>query len=313
MRKYSESSKWQTIPENTGLDVIHDNRTGDKLEIVIPVFNEEKRIGNILSYYKEFDIVLMDGGSTDRTIEMAIKSGATVYRRVGEPIGENHFVYYVNKITKSGYCFYMMADHFIKKSYLKEAYLNLQNENSVVFVRVIEWFYGEDPKMNLSKNYGLARGFRRGSATFDPYKFHDSLHYKTDHNSPKKIFVYDLHHLHIRSIKNEYGKIGRYLDAEINQLINKKASFYQYFRRFVVPVMLFIFLRAWFNKTSLHRKVLKLMELTISAQIAVMCWIEQKYMPSVEDQIAEYSSKYCEKANKIAKSNDAISFTEGNL
>lgn len=292
MTKVNNLKNLQKNPENTGLEVIHDNRSGDKLEIVIPVFNEEKRIANILSYYHEFDIVLMDGGSTDRTIEMAIQGNATVYRRVGEPIGENHFIYYVNKITKSGYCFYMMADHFTNKSNLIETHAHLKNKNSVVRVRQIEWFYGENPNTDTSRTLGMARGFRRGTAGYDPVKFHDSLHHVNNTNDPDCVLIFDLHHLHIRSVKNEYGKIGRYLDAEIYQLIKKKATFYRYFRRFIVPFIVFVLFRVWFNKTSMPRKILKIMEIAISAQIALMCWIEQKFMPSVEEQADYHSSIY---------------------
>lgn len=291
MKKYSESKKWQTIPENTGLDVIHDNRTGDKLEIVIPVLNEEKRIGNILNYYKEFDIVLMDGGSTDRTIEMAIQSGATVYKRVGESIGENHFTYYVNKITKSGYCFYMMADEFIDKKDLEEASRHLQSSNAVISVRKIEWIYGEEPKTK-SSTIGMVRGMQRGSAAYDPYHLHNSLQYISNTAEKKKNFVYDLHHLHIKSMRNEYGKFGRYLDIEIRQLRENKATFLRYLRIFVIPILMSAFWRVWFNKTTVQCKLFRIMELVLVAQLALMCWIEQKYMHTVEEQMADYSSKY---------------------
>ena len=90
-------------PKDTELQLIFDNRSGERLEIVIPVFNEEKRIINILNYYKGFDVVLLDGGSVDRTIDIASEQKATVYSRVGAGIGENHFVYY-NNVIPSGFC-----------------------------------------------------------------------------------------------------------------------------------------------------------------------------------------------------------------
>lgn len=292
LSKCNEYRNLQIVPENTGLDVIHDNRSGEKLEIVLPVFNEEKRIGNILNYYKNFDIVLMDDGSTDRTIELAIQGGATVYRRVGESIGENHFTYYANKITKSGYCFYMMADEFIEKSDLKEAYRHLQSENAVIGVRKIEWIYGEEPRREISSTLGMARGFRRGDAVYDPFDIHNSLHYTNNPDVPIHMVVYDLHHLHIKSMKDEYGKFGRYLYIEIEQMRNRKSTFYRYLRRFVFPIVLSIFWRVWFNKTSLHCKLFKIMEMVIILQLAIMCWIEQKFMPGRERQLTDYSTKY---------------------
>lgn len=292
MKSLSEKTQLNVTPDKTGLIKIHDNRSGKNLEIVIPVFNEELRISNILRYYKEFDIVLLDGGSTDRTIEMAIQSGASIYKRVGEHFGENHFVFYNNTLSKSGYCFYMMADHYIEIDDLRDAFMHLKSKDSVIYVRVIEWFYGQNPKAKLPNNFGLARGFRKGTAAFDPHKFHDSLHFLNNSNELGNIFVYDLHHLHVRSIKIEYGKLGRYLDTEVRQFLQKKATSYKYIRRFIIPLIMFAFYRVFFNKLTPYRKILKIMELAISAQIAFANKIEQKYMPTIDEQTNIYSSIY---------------------
>lgn len=294
MSKCTENRNLQTIPENTDLYLVHDNRSGGKLEIVIPVFNEEKRISNILNYYKEFDIVLLDGGSTDRTIELVIQGGATVYTRVGEAVGENHFTYYTNTLSKSGYSFYMMADELINKNDLKEAARYLQHENTVIGVRKIEWIYGEEIKTKRSPGLGMARGFQRGRAAYDPYHIHNSLLYVNNPDMPTKLIVYDLHHLHIKSIKNEYGKFGRYIDIEIRQLREKKTTFLSYLRRFVIPILVLAFWRIWFNKTTIQCKFFRILELVIVAQLAIMCWIEQNFMPPAEKQMTDYSSKYFE-------------------
>ncbi len=310
MSIYGDNMSLQTIPENTGLHLIHDNRSGDKLEIVIPVFNEENRIDNILNYYgANFDIVLMDAGSSDRTIEMAIQGGASVYERLGEDAGENHFTFYTNKITKSGYCFYMMADEFIKKSDLKEAYRYLQSGNIVIAVRKIEWIFGEEPKAKMSPASGMVRGLQRNCAAYDPFKMHDSLRYIDNSFAPKKMIVYDLHHLHIKSVKNEYGKFGRYLYIEMSQFIKTGATLYQYFRRYVAPIVIFVFWRAWFNNTSLPAKFFKIMEMVAMTQLSIMCWIEQKFMPSIDEQSAIYSLMYIDEKKDSVNGNDTLSIS----
>ncbi len=54
------------------------------LSIVIPVLNEEDYIGELLSYLKGFcsdhttEILVVDGGSTDKTVQLASDAGATV-------------------------------------------------------------------------------------------------------------------------------------------------------------------------------------------------------------------------------------------
>ncbi|MDI6591504.1 MAG: glycosyltransferase family A protein, partial [Patescibacteria group bacterium] len=48
--------------------------------IIIRTFNEEKHVGNLLKAireqdYKDYEIILVDSGSTDRTLEIAKKFG----------------------------------------------------------------------------------------------------------------------------------------------------------------------------------------------------------------------------------------------
>src|SRR3546814_17917167 len=83
-------------------------------------YNEAQRITNILDTYSAAcDIVILDGGSTDQTIDIVIARGGTVFARLGESIGENHFNYYVNNVTRSGRCFYMMCDEKVAIADLK--------------------------------------------------------------------------------------------------------------------------------------------------------------------------------------------------
>lgn len=53
--------------------------------IVIPAFNEEKRLGQVISGLREAgyeNIIVVDDGSTDRTAEIAEKNGVVVLRHV---------------------------------------------------------------------------------------------------------------------------------------------------------------------------------------------------------------------------------------
>ena len=53
--------------------------------IVIPTFNEEANVGYMIEHIRslEFDIVVCDGHSTDRTREIAAAMGATILQRDG--------------------------------------------------------------------------------------------------------------------------------------------------------------------------------------------------------------------------------------
>ena len=67
------------------LELIKDNRTGKKLEIVMPTYNEAERIVYIMKYYgDDFDVVLLDDTSSDSTVTLALEMGATVFKRLVE-------------------------------------------------------------------------------------------------------------------------------------------------------------------------------------------------------------------------------------
>ena len=55
----------------------------EKVSVIIPVFNEGKSVGDLVtkikSRYPDFDIVVIDDGSTDDTADEAQKAGARVY------------------------------------------------------------------------------------------------------------------------------------------------------------------------------------------------------------------------------------------
>ena len=55
----------------------------EKVSVIIPVYNEAKSIGDLVSdiilHYPDFDVIVIDDGSTDNTADEAQKAGARVY------------------------------------------------------------------------------------------------------------------------------------------------------------------------------------------------------------------------------------------
>jgi len=62
---------------------MNDNKKNIAVTILLPALNEESSIGNTISklreLYPEFEILVVDDGSTDNTLKVAIEAGANVW------------------------------------------------------------------------------------------------------------------------------------------------------------------------------------------------------------------------------------------
>lgn len=275
----------------TSLNLIRDNRSGKKLEIVVPTFNEERRIANILNCYaKDFDVVLLDDGSADATVELALQAGATVYRRIGEGIGENHYVYYVNEVTKSGICFYMFADEYIKKSDLYATFEALKVQPCVVLGKRVDWAYG---KQLVSPVSSTPRGQCRGSAVYNPNQLHSSLEYRDVPNT--RFPEFDVHHLHLYSMKRYFGQVGYYAYLEVQQFQRLKHPALRFIKRFFLFEFRRLPGRMWRERKSGLSFLFWMIALSVSVfAIGVLCWIEQRFLMSPEEQLNTYAKFYAD-------------------
>jgi glycosyltransferase involved in cell wall biosynthesis len=271
------------------LDLIIDNRSGVKLEIVFYTLNEEKRIDNFFRYYgSDFDIVLMDGGSTDATIDMAIRAGATVFRRVGdETPGHGHFAFYVNHITKSGYSFCLLADEFVQREKLLNAFKRMQQRQCVIFGRRIDWLYGR--RVNKPPTI-TPLGLCKGDAIYNPAFVHASMEYIE--RAQERIFL-DVHHLHIWTMKRYFGQAGAYAYAEVELFLKSDKPVWRFVRRFVISEVLMLPRKIWQlrNEGLAYSLWMILISLTIPL-IALLSLIEQRILMSPEKQREQYEKFY---------------------
>lgn len=95
------------------------------ISIVIPARNEEKNIEHLLQsiknsgYRKKYEIVVVDGMSEDRTVEIAKKFHARVIQQGGK-LGVGNARNLGWKNTKGSVIVFIEADHMVGKGFLQE-------------------------------------------------------------------------------------------------------------------------------------------------------------------------------------------------
>lgn len=272
-------------------ELIKDNRTGNKLEIFVPTYNEEKRIGNILNYYgNEFDIVLADGNSTDNTVKIAINAGATVFGRLQDNVayGEYYFVGYVNNFTKSGYCFYLFADEYVTIENLRMSFELLQQKKYVIMGLRHDWVYG----VRMPYSSGLSpKGLFKGIARFNPVNLHQSLEYIIPKDLRLEEIIIDIEHLHICNSRRYYGTAAKYAFVEVEQFMRQKYTIWHFLNRFVKPIISFPIKKMW-----RIRNFWIAMNIWVNHWaaflVAICCLIERRYLLSPEQQMDKYKNWY---------------------
>lgn len=271
------------------LEMLFDNRSGMRNEIVVLVFNESVRVANLLDYYGgRFDLVFLDGGSTDGTLELLARAKASAYRRRGpEWVGENHFVHYVNHETASGRCFYLFADELAERDELERLMNSLAGEDAAIYARRLDWYYGARSAKQLAPTL---RGVTKGRARYDPSNLHNSLQTAGPVSIRREIVV---HHFHVWSMAKYFGQAGAYAYTETTQHLKAKAPVLRFLKRFMVSEVLMLPRHLW----RLRAGTLPLymwrffMSLAVAA-LGALCWIELKYLKSPKEQLDFYRKMY---------------------
>ena len=100
------------------------------LSVVLAVFNEEKNLAACLESFKDIadEIVIVDGTSTDKTVEIAKKFGARVKVTTNKPN------FHINKqmaidMAKSDWILQMDADEHVSEEMKKEIRDILENDS----------------------------------------------------------------------------------------------------------------------------------------------------------------------------------------
>lgn len=276
------------------LDLICDFRSGEKLEIVIPALNEQERLTLFKKYYSDlFDLVVLDGGSNDLTIEWMKNNQITIYRRIVDGPAENHFVYYSNNLSKSNITFLAFADEFVNKEELVSCAAFLKsNSNSVILCKKYEWAFGSHNNLSKNQKTYSPRGFSKGVVQYDPSFLHASLHYRRENNV--KIAYCFLNHFHLWSVQSSFGKAGIYANMEVEQFFKNPNSIKRFFKRFMYEELIKLPKRLWQERNRGPAFLLWMIFVSFAvASVGIVSLIEFMYFPNIQKQ-KELYAKYFE-------------------
>ena len=270
------------------LELIHDNRSGDKMEIVLPTFNEEARAARLAAHYSPwFDVVILDDGSADATVERVIAAGGTVFRRtVKNVICEAHFAHYASAETRSGRCFWMFADEFVPRRQMARIDAALAGGAAGVLCRRVNYFFAREVKTLTSVG---PRGFRRGAARFVPDTLHGGLAL-----SPGSLAAPDtceVHHCHLGSTRGYFGTAGAYAFIEVDEFLRGRHPRRRFLQRYAGSFGAFALFK-WWRETHLSgpaRWSIAIERLVILL-LATLSWLEQKHLPTAAQQQAAYQA-----------------------
>lgn len=271
-------------------ELVQDNRSGKRLELVVLTFNEEQRLAQVLRYYaSHFDVVVLDGGSQDRTVAIALAAQTTVFQRRGAYVGEDYFAHYANEVTRSGSCFYLFADEFIARADLAAIETELRERASAVLCRKAEWFYG---RRMLTFDHIEPRGFRKGCVRY-VRQLHANLQAVALPDAPISPHLFELSHLHVWSVPSHFGKIGLYSQIEIDEFKRAGHPAPRFIRRYVMSWLGFPLVKVWRERgIGLPRAAFWFLCDLAELVIALLSWIEQRFLMSAEEQGRQYAKFY---------------------
>jgi glycosyltransferase involved in cell wall biosynthesis len=188
----------------------------EKISVIIITLNEEKNIDRCLESVKSFDeIVVVDSGSTDRTVDIARKYTGTIFhRRFDNFSSQKNFA--LSKCRNS-WILSLDADEFIS-SHLMKRLENLKPQgeegyrikrNTHIFGRLMK-YGGHDKDMPL-KLFNKSKGI-----------FVQSVHEYVNIAGKIGLINDPIIHYSSRDINEYMLKLNLYTDLEVKCLLQKK-------------------------------------------------------------------------------------------
>lgn len=185
------------------------------LSIYMITLNEEKRLPRTLCSIKHLadEIIIVDSGSKDGTLEIARSFGAKVFRREWDNYSSQKA--YAESLCSGEWLMNLDADEEVSRGLAVEIRTAIErNSHDAYRVKIADIFPGQARPHPWVKCYNVFRLYRRNSAKMGQTKNWDRIGFCSENARKGQLKERIFHHSFI-SLDNTLRKYNRYTDEQI--------------------------------------------------------------------------------------------------
>lgn len=192
-----------------------------RIALFIPTYNEAFTLDQVLSYYKKngvTDIFVFDNGSTDETLQIAMRHGAHIEETIAPSLDDRNYLHIKNDVWKKyrrdfDFVICCDADEVL---YHPKGLLNALKEETASVIRTSGWNVYSDLPPDLDNILKVSTGFFDDNFSkyvcFDPKRIESMNYVWGAHNcNPRGDVVFsqqEYYLLHVRCL----GGVQRMID-----------------------------------------------------------------------------------------------------
>lgn len=229
----------------------------NNISFVIFTYNEEKRISYVIkNFIKHGEVLIMDGGSTDKTQEVAEQLGAKFFSRPssGKVYVENQEIFnFVKEKINSDYIYWGYADNIAPKTLL-EKMIDVANKKNykIIYIPLYTYLWGNTKNFVLKIRTPFL--FHKNFMDFSDNLIHGMGKFTGDKKQILKLpnkEKYALRHFSTYNIDKFVQAHLRYAEEEAREMFNSGIRFKRINMLFSMAKYFFIWGRFGIKNKSL--------------------------------------------------------------